>query len=504
MSEFEKVAQIDLKEEPYLQPISNRGIGFYNLDKNTAKFQFIVSKNNKPLLISGENVKGYAFFKADNGNGGRPTTSGVLDVEYIDPMKGLIGVTVPQWFLKNVVNSQVYGEVYLSLNDVNRTGKDDTVVLGTFTFTVRDSLVNQIESDIKVSYIRMFDDLRDELEKKVEDLKNDIDSTTDLFETVKQTIENGLKSINQASTDGTTTINKSQKDALDSIDKLTTSSLSEIDAKKNDVESNFEIAQNSFKNTVNQSTKDFDSKVVDANTQIDNKVNDFKTNGALTKTDVDNVMSTYNWQKFRLTNDDGYIISIPTTIDLSTMIGLEKTGNYYLSNAINVPENRSKYCYVNVINQGTNTGYAIYREYNSNILLLNQKYAGMWKGWQRINQEYSDTGWTDLTVVNGVTPNTEYTDQNGFRCSFRVITQGTLTTNILRLNASNIVSGQVIATLPKGMVQNAQSFSVRTPVDKPGCFITIRPTGEIIFYKSNVTGDWDSKDYVYGEIRFTN
>ena len=48
--ELEKVGKLDLNEEPYLQPISNRGIGFYNLDKNTAKFQFVVQKDNKPLL----------------------------------------------------------------------------------------------------------------------------------------------------------------------------------------------------------------------------------------------------------------------------------------------------------------------------------------------------------------------------------------------------------------------------------------------------------------------
>ena len=79
----------------------------------------------------------------------RPSTSGVLDVEFIDPMKGLIGVTVPQWFLKNVVDSEVLGEIYLSLNDVNNVGKDDTVVLGTFKFTVRDSLINQMKATLK-------------------------------------------------------------------------------------------------------------------------------------------------------------------------------------------------------------------------------------------------------------------------------------------------------------------------------------------------------------------
>ena len=82
------------------------------------------------------------------------------------------------------------GEVYLSLNDYNNLGKDDTVVLGTFSFTVRDSLVNQIDSDIKVSYIRMFDELRTEIEGKVQELKQEISDTTDLVSEVNQIVEN--------------------------------------------------------------------------------------------------------------------------------------------------------------------------------------------------------------------------------------------------------------------------------------------------------------------------
>lgn len=217
--ELEKVGKLDLNEEPYLQPISNRGIGFYNLDKNTAKFQFVVQKDNKPLLISDKNVKGYAFFKAANGTEEkRPSTSGVLDVEFIDPMKGLIGVTVPQWFLKNVVDSEVLGEIYLSLNDVNNVGKDDTVVLGTFKFTVRDSLINQIESDIKVSYIRMFDELRSELEKKVQQLKQDIGDTQTLIESIKQTAEEYLIKINKAQADAIVSITDALISSNQSID----------------------------------------------------------------------------------------------------------------------------------------------------------------------------------------------------------------------------------------------------------------------------------------------
>lgn len=43
-------------------------------------------------------LKGTPFQTDYCKNGDRPSTSGVLDVEFIDPMTGLIGVTVPPWF----------------------------------------------------------------------------------------------------------------------------------------------------------------------------------------------------------------------------------------------------------------------------------------------------------------------------------------------------------------------------------------------------------------------
>lgn len=233
VEELQKVASIDLEEEPYLKPVSNRGIGFYNLDKNTAQFQFRVTKKDKPLLISDKNVNGYAFFKAQNGSETeRASTSGVLDLEFIDPMRGLVGVTVPHWFLKNVTNSTVLGEIYLSLNDVGLKGKDDTVVLGTFSFSVRDSLVNQIESDIKVSYIREFDEWRTEVESRFEKLKNDITNTQGLIDTVKQIATDSLAKINQAQADAISAITDALISSTNSIDLERDEALRQIDSKR--------------------------------------------------------------------------------------------------------------------------------------------------------------------------------------------------------------------------------------------------------------------------------
>lgn len=498
--ELEKVAKIDLEEEAYLKPISDRGIGFYNLDKNTAQFQFRVTKDNLPLLISTNNVKGYAFFKQNTvKNGDRPSTSGVLDVEFIDPMTGLIGVTVPPWFLKSVTNSTVLGEIYLSLNDYKNEDKDDTVVLGTFQFEVKDSLVNQISSDIKVSYIRMFDDLRDELEKKVEQLKKDIGSTQSLIDTIKQLSTSATQAIQKAKDDSINSINTNKADALNNIEEQTTLSLAQIDSKKDDVQSGFEVAKTAFQNSVDQNTQTFDAKVTDANNLIDKKVNDFQTNGALTKSDVDNLMGSYDWQKVALTQDNGRNIAV-YDLDFDDPAQITKSGFYYLYNPTNGPINRNGMLIVSY----TSDAYMkfIYMPFSSNDMYIRTK-AGEWLPWQSIN-DFKDTGWINLSLVNGAYANTEYADRNGYPCSYRIVTQNGVTTNHLRINASNLFSGQIFARLPQDMVKNAQSFSVRTPTGKPGCFLVINPTGDVLFYKSSVTGDWTEKDYIYAQVSWIN
>lgn len=498
--ELEKVAKIDLEEEAYLKPISDRGIGFYNLDKNTAQFQFRVTKDNLPLLISTNNVKGYAFFKQNTvKNGDRPSTSGVLDVEFIDPMTGLIGVTVPSWFLKSVTNSTVLGEIYLSLNDYKNEDKDDTVVLGTFQFEVKDSLVNQISSDIKVSYIRMFDDLRDELEKKVEQLKKDIGSTQSLIDTIKQLSTSATQAIQKAKDDSINSINTNKTDVLSNIEEQTTLSLAQIDSKKNDVQSGFEIAKTAFQNSVDQNTQTFDAKVTDANNLIDKKVNDFQTNGALTKSDVDNLMGSYDWQKAALTQDNGATIPV-YDLDFDNPTQITKSGFYYVYKPVNGPVTLNGMLIV--IYANANYMKFIYTPYTTNEVHIRTK-SGDWLPWQSIN-DFKDTGWINLPLVNGAYANTEYADRSGYPCSYRIVTQNGVTTNHLRINASNLFSGQIFARLPQDMVKNAQSFSVRTPTGKPGCFLVINPTGDVLFYKSSITGDWSEKDYIYAQVSWIN
>ena len=477
--ELEKVGKLDLNEEPYLQLISNRGIGFYNLDKNTAKFQFVVQKDNKPLLISDKNVKGYAFFKAANGTEEkRPSTSGVLDVEFIDPMKGLIGVTVPQWFLKNVVDSEVLGEIYLSLNDVNNVGKDDTVVLGTFKFTVRDSLINQIESDIKVSYIRMFDDLRAELEKKVQQLKQDISDTQTLIESIKQTAEEYLIKINKAQADAIVSITDALMSSNESIDLEREEALRQIDAKRDAIKTDYDLASDTFKKTYDSNVDAFNSNVNQANTTIDEKLQTFnetlERDGFTTPEYVESKFAEKNWQKYKLTNDDGtnfFDVNLQIDFNNNDQLMSLPIGTRYVVLTLNNPSGTNNNGWLTKYKRNEDAVLIQYQPYNSTVIYQKRFYKS-WSEWERVGSDVVDTGWIDLQLVNGAIDQGAYTTSGGFKSSYRVITQDTVKKVIVRVNAKGLTHGQTVAILPKYLITNPQSKVPRTPLNKPGAFLT--------------------------------
>lgn len=508
MSELEKIGKIDLSEEAYLKPVSNKGIGFYNLDKNTAKFQFRVSKDDKPLLISDKNVKGYAFFKAQNGTDKqRPSTSGVLDIEFIDPMRGLIGITVPQWFLKNVANTTVLGEVYLSINDFNTTGKDDTVVLGTFSFSVRDSLVNQIESDIKVSYIRMFDELRTELELKVQQLKQDIGDTQSLIESIKQIANDSLVKINKAQADAISEITDALLSSTNSIDLERDEALRQIDAKREAVKTDYDLSNDTFKQLVSNSTQAFNDNATNANKTIDDKVNAFNqtlsAGGFTTQADVDSKLSTLTWQKFKLTNDDGSRILLNgNSEDVTTL----DVGFYQIYNYTGMPTGEgdaNSYWNVDITTGSDNVKQILATLSYKNKRFVKTIHKGQDLGWRALTNEVIDTGWINLQLINGASPNNSLISSGGFTSAYRSITSNGITRKMIRLNATTLTHGQTLALLPKGFVNNLLFFGISTPRNKNSGRISLNTSGTVNFDATVDPSAWTNTDYIYGQYEWT-
>lgn len=449
VEELQKVATLSLEESAYLRPISGKGIGFYNLDKNTAQFQFRVTKDDFPLQISDQNIKGYAFFEENvKVKDVKPSTSGVIDLDFIDPLKGLIGVTVPPWFLKSVSNSSVLGEIYLSLNDVKNNGNDDAVVLGTFEFEVRDSLVNQISSDIKISYIRMFDDLRTELELKVQQLKEDIGDVTSLIESIKQIANDTLSKINKAQADAISAMSDALLSSTNSIDLERDEALRQIDAKRDTVKIDYDLAADSFNKLSDDKTQTFNNNVSSANQTIDDKVNAFNqtlaNGGFTTSSDVDNKLATVNWQKYKLTKEDGSRIRLDGAgADITTL----NTGQYQTYNYVGMPANEgdmNSYWNVDISTGADNVKQIIATLSYKNKQFIKVIHKGQDLGWKLLTNDTIDTGWLDLPLINGVIP---YGSM--YRPVYRLINENGLNKLYLKGAVKNIASKNVaIANLP--------------------------------------------------------
>ncbi|MFW3611372.1 BppU family phage baseplate upper protein [Staphylococcus caprae] len=568
--EIKKVGRLTLYDEPYEKTVSDSGIVFYNLDINTAVLEFTISKNNFPLQISDENVDTYVYLEGTDQNGN--SYGRQLDVEYVDPFKGLVRLTVPDDYLKAVNGSIVTGQMYIGVHKENRVleTKADTAVLNEFKFTVKDALINSVSAVTKIEYIRMFDKLKDVIKQRVKDIEDAIANGSDYVAQMKNVLADGLKQINTTVTQAKKDVNDTATSANNSITTTSNNAVNTVTQARDDVlnaiknnqvvkmtdlpaqfnalswqkykltEDNGNVLRVIDKADLSSSIflDSLTSGVFYFNAAINGpspagfinvyirssikriELRPYNSKDLYIKLNYSGTWSdwtlfnpdystTLNWQKYKLTNDDGTLTSV-SGLDLgsATVLNSLKPGVYYGYNFINAPVPAG---FLEVFSRADNTIKRIeLKPYNTKDTYVMTYTNSTWSSWQLMNAQptFSDTGWVSLKLMNGAKSNTEYSDKNGFECAYRIVTNGTLTTNYLRINGSNFTNGQTIAQLPPTMVKNAQSFVPRTPTSKPMSFITVYPDGTVAFFVNGGTSTtpttWDSSGYVYGEFSWTN
>lgn len=237
--ELKKIGKIEVKNEPYLKPISDEGIGFYNLDDKTAVLSFYVTKNKKPLLISEENTETYIYLESSNGS-----NQVVENVRFIDPLNGVIEVTIPIEFLQASTNTTVIGQIYISINHQNQVDSDksSTAVLTEFEFEVGDAIINKINGATKIKYIRMFDELKRQINARATEIQEQLDNLEDYVVKVKD-----------ASDEGITKIQIETKKGLDKLNQQHSKSIK-------DVEESLNAAKNTIQNLYEEYDNEIDTK----------------------------------------------------------------------------------------------------------------------------------------------------------------------------------------------------------------------------------------------------
>ena len=473
------------------------GVGFYNLDENTAILRFQLSNEKGPLLIHENNLTAYAYFESSNGS-----VSDVIELEIEDSFNGIVTITLDKEFLQASTSTKVKGQVYIGVNNVKGNPEyNEVAVFREFTFDVADALINKISSFTKIEYIRMFDQLKSRIEQKVRDIEEAIANGADYVAEMKSVLQEGVETLNAIVNDGKKDIQTFITQAKTDLTKVKDNAIEDITTTANN-------AKTSVQDTASTAVNSIDNKATEATEHVDTKVTEFnqtvEDNGFLSPQILDEKLRNLTWQKSKLTEDngtlgkyDGLDFNEPETVlNSKSVFG-------YVGSSANVPNGVSSTGYFEYIVRAQNYGKMEYRPFNTNRIFEKTKQDGVWNDWTEITNNQTDTGWVPFQLINGALANDAFKneDDGGFDCAYRIITNGSVTEKRVRINVKKIVGTQEIATLPKGFAKNVQFHLVRAPIHKGQGLIGIFPSGSVYAYVETDKRDvWTETDYFYGEI----
>ena len=326
---YNKEGRIQLETTAHIQNRLDTNIQFYNTDIGTADLVFNITRNGSPLLVSSENADVFLILK--NGK------NYIVDnVEPIDPMNGRLKYTIPNEFLG--LTGKVNGQLYIAVH-----GKEDIVTEVDFSFKIADSLINTIPAVDKLNEIRTFQEFRENIMTTINEINEALANGEDYVSQMEGTKASGMKALNDRTTQ-----------AIEEITTLVGTSTQEItDLKENAI------------------------------TELDDKGNQIKT-------DIEqlNQYDTSNWQKYKMTNDDGSVISMPVGTDMNKL----GAGFYESSGFINDPLNDSGF-YEVIVTESKNSRKVIYatHSYSNRMFIKTFHSGGSERDWKEITGDNTRT-----------------------------------------------------------------------------------------------------------------
>lgn len=487
---IDKKALFKLAAEPYLKPISDLGVGFYNLDENTAKIEFQLYNAKGPLLISENNIDAYAYFESTNGS-----ASDVIDLEVLDGLNGIVGITLDKEFLQASTNTKVKGQVYVGVNNVDNNPKNNEIaVFREFTFEVADALINKISSFTKIEYIRMFDQLKARILQRVEDIEQAIANGADYVAEMKTVKEQAVTQINKTVTEGKKYIDNVVTQASEEFNSAYTVVINDINTSKDN-------AVSTMNNKVDEKVSEVESISNDVIKHVDDKLTEF--NQAITDNEfvqpetLQETLDNLDWQKHEITQSDGFM----RMIDKPNLSRLDdyftKTEVAYVTAPSYSPHGVGYSGFIKAYFRSGGYGIVEFQPYNSNSIYQNRRTGNAWNGWVEITNNQTDTNWITFQLINGALGNTVFksTGDNGFDCAYRTITNGNVLTKKVRVNATQISANQVLAQLPTNFAKTTQRFPIEN-----SAFILIKPNGEVSLKVRGDTSNWDTNNEIYIEL----
>lgn len=377
-----KNAKLIASDEPYLKPISDEHIVFYNLDINTAILTFQVKKDEYPLQISSLNSDIDVYFESENGS---HKTAGVT--EFVDSLNGIIRFVVDRDFLEAATDTWVKGQVR-----IKAVGRPDTVVLNEFRFYVKDALINKISADVKIRYIRQIDQLIEETQKRVNEAILGISNVESAKVSFDSFISKQKTDLENIITDTESKMKKLADSTQIAVDDQLNRFRSEANAIKVDLQS--ETAGVVTKPDLDSTLSNYVT-TTDFNNALDNKADKGEIAPSnlpdnfneLINQAVSDRISELNQNK-PLFNDYGELYEINNP-DLSTMDFVDKSGYFYAVGPLHTPDGNDTEGMLQILAYGNYTK-VIYSPNETNAIYLRSKLdqvGNNWTDWLNIGSE---------------------------------------------------------------------------------------------------------------------
>lgn len=368
-SNLDKKAIINMENTARYQPRSNLNIAFSTADRDSAVFVFNVMKGSKPLLLSSENVTGHIALKHNDGSFVKDT------LHFTEPdINGRLEYYIPNEMLKR--EGTVTMQVFIS----EKGNSNVTVAERIVSFDIQESIVSQISAETKLQYIVEYDELQAIIANRITDIEDNMANAEDYASQLEQAREKGLTDIEIAKTDSVKALN-------DLADKR----LEEI----------------------NNKASEYSSKFDDDKQYMDDKHQAFKE--SVLNSEVVTQGESKEWQKFKLTNDDGNAIVV-NDLDMENIEEkITKAGFYWLSSVTNGPLNING---ILLAIHGGSNGYKkfVYTPHNSNRIFVKSKNGDSWTGWKEIvtlspDEEVETKNSAESRANETLTDANRYTDE---------------------------------------------------------------------------------------------
>ncbi len=233
-----KIAKTSLDINAYYKEIKKLNVEFYNQDTGTAKIQFQITRDNAPMLLSEINTDSYIVIVTSNG------LRKVDNLVFEDELNGIVSYTLPNDVLTHV--GKTLGEVFIT-----RKGSEDTVVVRTFEFNIKDALINTISGDTKLSYIRKFEDLLTFINNRATQMEEALANLDDYVSRVQEASDNALNSIGIKKDEAIVAIENEKNEIIALLTDDALLKVSDFETYKQ----NIDDQMSTFNNTVEEKTK---------------------------------------------------------------------------------------------------------------------------------------------------------------------------------------------------------------------------------------------------------